>query len=182
MESSEHSDSGDSCDHHHTHQAVGGVVLAVAWPHHSHHTTHNTITPNLPHSPSCPSCWRSCPSCCWATSFPASSRSSSKPISFTSSALKMSSLQTPTSSRRSLLMKSIQGAIFQPHLGDCLFGEGDVSGPAQHSTQMVTELWRYNWAWVGWHWIFECLEHLLGNTRKVMSAAPPSPTLGTVLN
>ena len=32
------------------------------------------------HSPSCPSCWRSCPSCCSATSFPASRRSSSRPM------------------------------------------------------------------------------------------------------
>ena len=46
----------------------------------THHTNmYNTTTP---HPPSWPSCWRSCPSCSSATSFPASSRLSRKPISF----------------------------------------------------------------------------------------------------
>jgi len=60
-------------------------LISIRCSRNARHTTINNYSLYLQHatpyhSPSCPSCWRSCPSCCSATSFPASRRSSSRPM------------------------------------------------------------------------------------------------------
>ena len=64
--------------------------------------------------PSWPSCWRSSPSCCSATSFPASIMLSKKPISLASYVLNILFLWSDNQpyQGKSLLMRSIQWILF----------------------------------------------------------------------